>query len=68
MFEKLLSVLFFKTEPKSIVTVISAKREKPKEFGALKSAPYGQVRDESFWNNRGKVYTELFNSLKNRAV
>ncbi|MBP5466460.1 MAG: hypothetical protein J6Y43_02725 [Clostridia bacterium] len=64
MFEKIFGSLFVKTAKKSNITVISAKRE----IKALKSVSTKpeSVKNQAFWDNRGKAYGALFTSLNGR--
>ena len=65
MFEKLFNALFTKKE-RSGVTVLSEKRGIGREYGALKREDLKGFRCDEFWNNRGRLYGTLFNSLNGR--
>ena len=65
MFEKIFGSLFVKTAKKSNITVISAKRE----IKAIKSTDINKpetVKNQAFWDNRGKAYGAIFTSLNGR--
>ena len=65
MFEKLFNALFNKNVTRN-VTVLSEKREIGREYGALKREDLKGLRCDAFWNNRGRLYGTLFNSLNGR--
>ena len=65
MFEKLFNALFSKKE-RSGLTVLSEKREIGREYGTIKCAINDGLRCDAFWNNRGRLYGTLFNSLNGR--
>ena len=67
MFEKIFGNLFVKSDKKSGITVISKKREIKPAFGTVKSRDKRIIRDDFFWENRGKSYAALFTSLNGRV-
>ena len=67
MFEKIFNALFLKTEKKSGITVISAKREITALDGAVKSSVGKSVGGDAFWESRGKIYGAIFTSLNGRT-
>ena len=67
MLEKLFSAIFNKNITRNI-TVLSEKREISREFGTLKRENPKALRDDTFWDNRGRLYGNLFNSLNGRWV
>ena len=78
MFEKIFGLLFVKNVRRNGCTLISAKREikfsrtvksdRALAAGTLKSrAPRYAVREDAFWDNRGKAYGAIFTSLNGRT-
>lgn len=65
MFEKIFGSLFVKTAKKSNITVISAKRE-IKEIKTVNANKSETLKNQAFWDNRGKVYGAIFASLNGR--
>ena len=65
MFEKIFGSLFVKTSKKSNITVISAKRE-IKAIKSVKTNKPETVKNQAFWDNRGRMYGALFTSLNGR--
>ena len=77
MFERIIEVFFVKTKKKSGITVISGNREIKnldikgysaayKKTDAEKRKDASSLRSEIFWNNRGRAYGAIFNSLNGR--
>ena len=67
MLEKLFNAIFNKNITRNI-TVLRGKREIGREFGTLKRENRYGLRDDTFWDNRGRLYGNLFNSLNGRWV
>lgn len=65
MFEKIFGSFFVKTAKKSNITVISAKREIKTVKNAEINKP-AKVKNQAFWDNRGKAYGAIFTSLNGR--
>ena len=66
MFEKIFGNFFVKSAKKNACTVISAKREIKPVNEINKSSIGRKVRNDCFWDNRGKAYGALFTSLNGR--
>ena len=67
MFERIFNGLFYKAVKAKSITVISDKREIPKNFGIIKKPDNKSVYGKDFWENRGKFYGALFKALRGRA-
>lgn len=67
MFERIFNGLFYNAVKAKSITVISDKREIPKNFGIIKKADNKSVYGKDFWENRGKFYGALFKALRGRA-
>ena len=67
MFEKIFSGLFYYAEKRKGITFIGDRREIATGSGDMKRAER-KVRDENFWNGRGKIFAVLFKAVNERNV
>ena len=69
MFEKIFNVFFYKTEKKNRLTLLSYDREIKADLKTLKkvdATAVASIKNDMFWDNRGRYYGALFTSLNGR--
>ena len=67
MFEKIINVLFSKKTETKVITQIRENCDVKDFTEARKERVILGTRDDVFWENRGKAYASLFNSLNGRV-
>lgn len=67
MFEKIINVLFSKKTERKNLTLIRQNRKSETLKDLRKESVKIGTRDDVFWENRGKAYSSLFNSLNGRV-
>ena len=66
MFEKIINVLFSKRTERKDVTLIRENRKNETIIDLRKERVISGTRDDVYWENRGRAYASIFNSLNGR--